>query len=250
MTIQKLQESGRFPHAVLILGGDERAVEQVVTLHKSDPSDTVYVKESMPPSDTEKKSKTATPPYSYKIDALREVVALGNLRPQFGDTRVFVFNDFESMSENCQNALLKFVEEPPEYNRFVITAQSKSKILTTILSRVVVVQSGEVQEAEVGEIDEIAGAIMSAIKGRNKSVAEYDTAAAFSRIKDRTVLTCVLERLLCEFASLMAVSKKPEKLIAACDVLQKYIKRTAVNPNVPMTTAACAAELHTVIHVR
>jgi DNA polymerase III delta prime subunit len=238
MTIQKLQESGRLPHAVLLLGGDAAAADELIAMHECDTADAVFVKNEMPDE-------------KYKVEPLREIVASGNLRPQFGDTRVFVFADFDTMSVPCQNTLLKFIEEPPQYNRFVLTAASKLPILPTILSRVVSLQSEGADALDTPNntaVSEIAEAITAAIKNRDKAKAEYDTAAAFSRVKDRQTLSDVLERLLNEFAALMTSARKPEKIINATDVLQKYIKRTEVNPNVPMTTASCAAELHTALH--
>jgi DNA polymerase III delta prime subunit len=248
MTIRSLNNSGRLPHAILLVGGNSVQVDEVIAMHKCDKSDTVYVRDIMPPSDTEKKK--SAPPYSYKIEALRDIVAMGNMRPQFGDTRVFVFTDFNSASVPCQNALLKFFEEPPPYNRFVLTADNTSKILPTILSRVVVIRDNGNADETVSDAatDEIVAAIMTAVKVRNKPQSEYDTAAAFAQIKDRPVLTAVLKRLSEELGGLMATAKKPDKLIAATDVLQKYIRRTDVNPNVGITVSACAAELHTALH--
>jgi len=236
MNIRTLYESGRLPHAVLFVGGDLGSVEQTVNLHKCDPADTVYVRESMPDE-------------AYKIKPLREIISSGNLRPQFGDTRVFVFTDFDSMSEICQNALLKFIEEPLEFNRFVMTAGTAAKILPTILSRVVVLRSdgaavGEPSEtAEPPQSEVIAKAIIASLKSRS----EYDMAAAFSKIKDRQMLSDVLHKLLDELSVIMVMAKSSEKVINATDVLGKYIQRIEVNPNVQVTSAACAAELHTVL---
>ena len=149
MTIQKLYDSGRFPHAILLLNGD---YHPVLDLYKCNPADTVHVKDAMPDG-------------SYKVIPLREIVNSGNLRPQFGDLRVFVFADFDSMSEICQNALLKFIEEPHEFNRFVMTADSTAKILPTVLSRVVVVNAdgGTPGASCPTEYAEIAKTVVSAL---------------------------------------------------------------------------------------
>jgi DNA polymerase III gamma/tau subunit len=232
--IQNLYESGRFPHAILFIDGGSESVEQVINLYKCAPADTVRVKESMPDE-------------SYKIAPLREIIASGNMRPQFGDTRVFAFNDFDSMSEICQNALLKFIEEPHEFNRFVMTAGSTSKILPTILSRVVLIRSddcaGDDGNPPVNSdtpADEITSSIITALKSKS----EYDTAAAFAKIKDRQLLAEVLQSLLQELSIIMKTAKNPENIIKATDILQKYIKRIEVNPNIPMTVTSCAAEIY------
>jgi DNA polymerase III delta prime subunit len=232
MTLKSLYESGRLPHAVLLLREDcEQSVQQALQLYGCNEADTVYVKELMPDK-------------SYKIGALREIVSSGNLRPQFGDVRMFVFHEFDTMSEVCQNALLKFIEEPYEFNRFIMTASSASKILPTILSRVVMISSFEATQSPNNHDCEIADTIITALKSKN----EYDTAAAFSKIKDRHKLSEVLQALVYELSVIMKTAKKPEKIIKATDVLQKYIKRMEVNPNIPMTTSSCAAEIYTVLH--
>jgi DNA polymerase III delta prime subunit len=251
MTIQSLYDSGRFPHALLIIGGQAEDIRRVIALQECDPADAVYVRESMPDG-------------KYKIGELRETIAKGSRRPQFGDTRVFVFSDFDSMighsGVQCQNSLLKFLEEPQDYNRFVLTAASKSGILETILSRVVVVNadnapdsdSADSSAGDSGSADsadsEIASAIVAALKNRDKAASEYNTAAAFARIKDRQQLGAVLQRLLHDFAAIMPNARKPEKVINATDVLQKYLGRLEINPNLSITVTSCAAELHTALH--
>jgi DNA polymerase-3 subunit delta' len=218
MTIQSLYESGRFPHAVLLLG---ETADEAVRLYKCDPADTVYVKESMPFNE----KKTAQ---IYSIKPLREIIANGNYRPQFGDTRVFVFNEFDTMSEICQNSLLKFIEEPHKFNRFVMTAESKSKILPTILSRIVIVGHAALSVPDC----EIAKNIVSALLRRD----EYTAAAEFAKVKDRPMLTEVLQALLQELLN--------ANQLRATDVVQKYIKRMEVNPNIPMAVSSCSAELY------
>ena len=43
------------------------------------------------------------------------------------------------MNQNAQNALLKILEEPPKYVVFILTTNSKSALLSTVLSRSVCV---------------------------------------------------------------------------------------------------------------
>ncbi|MCL2070977.1 MAG: hypothetical protein FWH07_01950 [Oscillospiraceae bacterium] len=249
MTIQSLYDAGRLPHAVLFIGGAEceNEVTHAIKLHNCASADTIRVKETMPPSDSEKKS--GKPSYSYKIDALRGVIGAGNLRPQFGDTRVFVFKEFDTMSEVCQNALLKFIEEPREYNRFVMTARSTSKILPTILSRVVVIRQQDVNSGNIADSGEhqeweiIAKAVTEALISKN----EYGIAAAFSRVKDRQMLGGVLQLLTEELCGLMRTADNPAVIIEATDVIRKYAKRMEVNPNIQVTVTSCAAELYCVL---
>ncbi|MCL2755102.1 MAG: hypothetical protein FWD35_05240 [Oscillospiraceae bacterium] len=251
MTLQSLLDSGRFPHAVLLIGGTPQQVAQIIDYHKCAPEDIIRVKDEMPPTDTEKKSKKE-PPYAYKLDSkwgktLKDVIGAGNMRPQFGETRLFILDEFDTMRVDCQNTLLKTLEEPHEFNRYVLIAGSKAAILTTILSRVVVVGEEDVKKAD-DEAAETVAAIMAAAKNRDKARAEYDTAAAFAQVKDRDMLEQVIQGLLQEFAALITTARRPEKLIAATDVLQKYAARTEFNPNVAITITACAVQLQKALH--
>jgi hypothetical protein len=218
MTIQSLYDSGRLPHAILLL--DSSQEQEMLRLYGCHAADTVFVKELMPLNT----AKVQT----YSVKAIREVVASGNLRPQFGDLRVFVFRDFDTMSVICQNALLKFLEEPHEFNKFVLTAESKARILPTILSRVVAVGQAALSVPDC----ETAKAIISALTRRD----EYAAAAAFAQIKDRQTLLEVLRALLPELLNAGQLN--------ATDIIQKYIKRVEINPNIPMTVSSCSAELY------
>lgn len=51
--------------------------------------------------------------------------------------KVYIFRDCRNMNTQAQNALLKLIEEPPEYAYFLFTAESKYEFLPTIISRCV-----------------------------------------------------------------------------------------------------------------
>ena len=58
------------------------------------------------------------------------------IRPNNGDVKVYVFEDCDTMRPEHQNALLKLIEEPADYLRFVFTCENTSVIPETVLSRV------------------------------------------------------------------------------------------------------------------
>ena len=51
--------------------------------------------------------------------------------------KIYIFRDCHNMTVQAQNALLKLIEEPPEYACFIFTAEAKSEFLPTIISRCV-----------------------------------------------------------------------------------------------------------------
>ncbi len=55
--------------------------------------------------------------------------------PYIGKRKIYLITDAEKLSPQAQNALLKILEEPPEYVVFLILTASRYAMLTTVLSR-------------------------------------------------------------------------------------------------------------------
>ena len=68
-----------------------------------------------------------------KIEQIREIITL--LRSADSQSRLIVVYDFETASDEVQNALLKTLEECPEATQIVLFSADDSSILPTILSR-------------------------------------------------------------------------------------------------------------------
>ncbi len=76
---------------------------------------------------------------SIKIEEIKNFLAQGNIRPRFA-FQIFFIEDISRMSLQSANACLKFFEEPGQWNIIVLTSNSESGILETILSRVQVIK--------------------------------------------------------------------------------------------------------------
>ena len=57
------------------------------------------------------------------------------IRPYSGKYKIYIVDDAEKMNENAQNALLKTLEEPPEYAVILLLSNNAEKFLPTIQSR-------------------------------------------------------------------------------------------------------------------
>ncbi len=73
---------------------------------------------------------------TYAIKELRELLRDTVIKPNNGDIKVYVFEDCGDMREQAQNVLLKLIEEPAPFLRFIFTCENEKNILETILSRV------------------------------------------------------------------------------------------------------------------
>lgn len=85
---------------------------------------------------------------TFHIDVIRFIRGDVSIVPNEGKRKVYILANASSMTDQAQNALLKVMEEPPEYACFILTCQSASQMLPTILSRAVTITVGEVEEAE------------------------------------------------------------------------------------------------------
>lgn len=66
------------------------------------------------------------------IRALNDDVAI---RPFYAQKKVYIINEGDILTPEAQNALLKTLEEPPEYAVFIIVVENSSVLLQTVLSR-------------------------------------------------------------------------------------------------------------------
>lgn len=72
---------------------------------------------------------------NIKIEQIRQMQGVVNLKPFEGRTKVFIINNCQSLTEEAANCLLKIVEEPPLSSVIVLIASSLRLVLPTIVSR-------------------------------------------------------------------------------------------------------------------
>lgn len=154
-TLNTLDVQSRVPHAIIIESRDkQKALELAVFLSmyavctsqnrpclhcaqclKAKNKAHADIKYAYP----EKKSK------SYSVDQIRGIIREAYIKPNEANAKVYVFEDAENrLTPISQNAFLKLFEEPPRNVYFILLCENSKKLLTTILSRAVVLRlSGE-----------------------------------------------------------------------------------------------------------
>ncbi len=85
---------------------------------------------------------------NYLADNLRAVVSDASVAPNEGRRKIYFLPRVDKALPAAQNVLLKIVEEPPEHVCFIMTAESKDRILPTVLSRAIVLNIPEPSEEE------------------------------------------------------------------------------------------------------
>jgi DNA polymerase-3 subunit delta' len=72
----------------------------------------------------------------HMVEELRErVIRAASYRPFEGEKRVFVVEAAEAMRDESQNALLKTLEEPPDFAHLILLTSEPTALLETIASR-------------------------------------------------------------------------------------------------------------------
>ena len=70
-----------------------------------------------------------------RVEEIRELLEKVDYPPQFGRYKVYIIDEVHMLSNAAFNALLKTLEEPPEYMVFILATTEPQKLPATILSR-------------------------------------------------------------------------------------------------------------------
>jgi DNA polymerase-3 subunit delta' len=110
---------------------------------------------------------------TIKIDTIRELCHSLGYPPYESPVRTVVLEDVHTLRSEAANSLLKTLEEPPDHNVLILTAESSREVLPTILSRCQIIpfhplssaqttlvlrqQEPEISDSEADSLAAIAG---------------------------------------------------------------------------------------------
>lgn len=91
-------------------------------------------------------------PNTISVDDIRSQIN-GDvaIKPYSGPKKIYIMNEGEKMTVQAQNALLKTLEEPPEYAVILILTSNVNALLPTIVSRCVLLNMKPVKDEQVKE---------------------------------------------------------------------------------------------------
>ena len=72
---------------------------------------------------------------SRKIDDIRDLIEQTKYKPAIGRFKIFIIDEVHMLTKEAFNALLKTLEEPPGYVKFILATTDPLKLPATILSR-------------------------------------------------------------------------------------------------------------------
>ena len=86
---------------------------------------------------------------SVKIEQIRQGLSFLFYHPQISSLKILIINQADKMTEDCQNALLKTLEEPRENNLIILVTSAPKRLLTTIRSRVLPLRFRRITNKEI-----------------------------------------------------------------------------------------------------
>jgi len=69
------------------------------------------------------------------VDNIREIIEKAQFRPTNSKYKIYIIDEVHMLSKGAFNALLKILEEPPEYVKFILATTETHKVPETIISR-------------------------------------------------------------------------------------------------------------------
>jgi DNA polymerase III delta prime subunit len=150
---------------------------------------------------------------SIGIEEVREIGKFLKILPISHTQKIVLIKEANVLTPEAQNSLLKILEEPPEYARIILEAESSEKFLTTILSRCQTITSDETLE----KVDKTTDFLSMNLDQK------FDWAEKTSKLeKDE-----IIEELNLILKEIKSTSNKPSKestnlLLEVIDNLSKY----------------------------
>lgn len=147
MIVGNWLKSGRMPHAVIIEGDDGLGKHTAANLlakallceNQSTDSGCECRSCQLFSAGSHPDFKVISPNGKniIPVDTIRELRLSAYEKPDRGGKKIYLIEAEAGMKTDSQNALLKILEEPPEYVVFIILAKSSAAFLDTIISRCV-----------------------------------------------------------------------------------------------------------------
>lgn len=128
-------------------------------------------------------------------DIRRQINGDIDIKPYSSPRKIYIMNEGEKMTVQAQNALLKTLEEPPEYAVLLILTTNVDALLPTILSRCVVLNMKPVADAkvkkylmeELGVPDYKANICVAFARGNIGKAKMLASSEEFEKVKEEAV---------------------------------------------------------------
>ena len=223
-TVDELIKNSRLPHAILIDGGnaDERS-ELAMYIASAFICD-----EGLPCNVCRhcQKIKSGSHPdilvidpeslneKTFKISAVRDIISDAYILPNEAEHKVYILKNSDKMNIQAQNALLKLIEEPPLYARFILLCESRASLLETIMSRVTPFNLGADNHTLADEYSQKADELADKLAKSLASITELDFMRLTANFeKDKDLFQYVLSSIQLIFRDAVSVSTSNNQML-------------------------------------
>lgn len=161
---------------------------------------------------------------SIVVDDIRNVKEQALVYPNDGDKSVFIITEAQEMNVQAQNALLKIFEEPAEHICFILTCNSKSSLLQTIISRATCYFLGDEEKKEdlkSEQAKELAKELFLCLVAENEFQFLKKT-VVFS--KDKKLFKAVLEESIPIIRDVLFLHSGSKALISGSEDVARKLK--------------------------
>ena len=164
-------------------------------------------------------------PNIISVDEIREqVVDTAEIKPYESEYKIYIIDEAQKMNPQAQNALLKTIEEPPEYVIIMLLASNAEMLLPTIRSRCIIY-----------DIKPVAAEVVKDYIMRNLHVSEHEAnvVAAYANGNIGKARQAVLSEDFDEMMTrcLNLVTKTHEMSISQCVSAALSIAKDKANIN-------------------
>ena len=86
---------------------------------------------------------------NIKIEQIRELQRKIYEAPIVSKRKVYIIDDADTATKEAQNALLKTLEEPPEFANIILIGTNESNLLSTIKSRCMILRFEDIRDSQI-----------------------------------------------------------------------------------------------------
>ncbi len=167
-------------------------------------------------------------PGTISVDDVRsQIVNDAMIKPYQSNRKIYIMNEAEKMTVQAQNALLKTLEEPPEYVVILLLTTSKTAMLPTVISRCVQLDMRPVEDkvvrkylmSEIKIPDYQADICVAFARGNIGKARNLATSEDFEGIKDEAIRVLKFIRKMDTFDMIKTLKKLEEYKLSINDFL-------------------------------
>ena len=170
---------------------------------------------------------------SIKIAQIRELQSDIIIKPH-SNYKIYIINNAQKMTVESQNALLKTLEEPPEYAIIILITNNKESLLPTIKSRCEIIKFLPISIMELKKylmdkgIDEKRALLLANFsRGSIEKALELSESTDFTIMRDdiQNYIQHILDKNMIEILNIQSdMDKYKDKITVLLDMMINYFR--------------------------